>query len=199
LFLCVFFCFFCVFLFCCCFFFWVCFCVCFFGVVITPRLTHDSPVRGAQFSPDGTRILTWTAAGSLHMWDRHSKTPLPLTLTDTEAMQGAAFSPDGFRLLTWGKQENLRLWDLATGAALTPPAPDPGRVRHAGFSPDGLRLVILDRQGSVRIWTLPVTDQIPRKHLDSALAVRTGTQLNDRDELEVLAPEAWRARKQDLR
>jgi len=165
------------------------------GAAITPPLTHKSPVRGAQFSPDGNRILTWTADGSLHLWDRHARALLPLTLTDTDAMQGAAFSPDGFRLLTWGSKENLRLWDRATGAGLTPSVSHQGRIRQAAFSPDGLRILVLDKQGAVWVWTLPVADQLPRTHLDLELDVRTGTQLNDRDELEVLSPEAWRAKK----
>jgi WD40 repeat protein len=165
------------------------------GDAMTPPLIHKSPVRGAQVSPDGNRILTWTAGGSLQLWDRHTKTLLPLKLTDIDAVQGAAFSPDGFRLLTWSRQENLRLWDRTTGAALTPPFPHQAAVRDAAFSPDGLRILVLDRQGAVRVWTLPVADQFPRTHLELALEVRTGTQLNDRDELAVLSPEAWRAKK----
>jgi WD40 repeat protein len=165
------------------------------GAAITPLLPHESPVRGAEFSPDGNRILTWTADGALQLWDRYARTPIPLTLTDMDAIQGAAFSPDGFRLLTWGKKANLRLWDRASGAALTPSFPHQGRVKHAAFSPDGLRILLLDRQGAVQIWTLPVADPFPRKHHDLELDVRTGTQLNDRDELEVLSPEAWRAKK----
>jgi hypothetical protein len=47
----------------------------------------------------------------------------------------------------------------------------------------------------VRIWTLPVAEPFPREHFDLELDVRTGTQLNDRDELEVLSPEAWRVKK----
>lgn len=165
------------------------------GTEITPRLTHNSPVRGAQFSPDGNRILTWTADGSLQLWDRHTRAPLPLTLTDLGAIQVAALSPDEFRLLTWGKKENVRLWDRATGAALTPSFPDQGRVRQAAFSPDGLRILVLDRKGAVRVWTLPVADQLSREYPDLELDVRTGTRLNDRDQLEVLSPEAWRTKR----
>jgi WD40 repeat protein len=166
------------------------------GAAITPRLTHKSPVRGAQFSPDGNRILTWTADGSLQLWDRRTRTLLPLTLTDTGAVRGAAFSPDGFRLLTWDRKENLRLWDLATGAVLTPSFPHQGQVRHAAISPNGLRILALDKQGAVRVWTLPVADQFRSKHFDLELDVRTGTQLNDRDELEFLSLETWKGKKE---
>jgi hypothetical protein len=40
-----------------------------------------------------------------------------------------------------------------------------------------------------------VADHFRPQHLELELNVRTGTQLNDRDELEVLSPEAWKAKK----
>jgi hypothetical protein len=59
-----------------------------------------------------------------------------------------------------------------------------------------LRIVVLEQQGAVRVWTLPVTNQFRQKHLDLELDVRTGTQLKDRDELEVLSPETWRDKEE---
>ena len=40
-----------------------------------------------------------------------------------------------------------------------------------------------------------MAEQLPRTHLELELDVRTGTRLNDRDELEVLSPETWKRLK----
>ena len=162
------------------------------GKEIAPPLTHQSPVRGAIFSPDGHDILIWTADGSLQRWDRHKRLLLPSKLTGTDEIQGIAFSSDGFRFLTWNRNENLRLLDSASSDAFAVVVPQQESVSHAAFSPDGLRIVILDKAGNVWVRSLLVSELYSRKQLDLDLEVRTGTRLNDKEELEALSPEEWK-------
>jgi eukaryotic-like serine/threonine-protein kinase len=66
---------------------------------------------GTQYSPDGTRVLTWGDSGAF-LWDRSSGTMIRAIAADS-AILGAAFSPDGRRIAT--TDTNGRVWDAESG------------------------------------------------------------------------------------
>ncbi|HET7090119.1 MAG TPA: BMP family ABC transporter substrate-binding protein [Anaerolineae bacterium] len=94
----------------------------------------DGQVVAVTFSPDGTRLATFSEDEITKVWDAITGREL-LTLPG----YFAAFSPDGTRLATVVADGAVKMWDAATGHELTLA----GRV-EAGigvdFSPDGMHL-----------------------------------------------------------
>ena len=106
------------------------------------------PFYDADFSADGTRIVTGSGRGRIHVWDvkdsiakatpasgaidgdmgaknaqREPTTP-PTVLTTTSTMSwvrevyGVAFSPDSKTIVSGYREGNIKLWDVQTGKEL---------------------------------------------------------------------------------
>ena len=75
-------------------------------------LRHDSIVRSASFSPDGSRILTPSDDGKSRVWDANAGAII-LTL---EGTRFASYSPDGSRILTVNRAEGwTKVWNGRDG------------------------------------------------------------------------------------
>jgi hypothetical protein len=109
---------------------------------------QGGPIRGARFSPDGRRVLTY-GRGKARLWDAETGMALsgPMTHPGDVGNFGARFSPDGRRVLTYGRGE-ARVWDAESAQPLGDPMPS-GPV--ASFSPDGRRVLTYDDE-SARVW-----------------------------------------------
>jgi WD40 repeat protein/serine/threonine protein kinase len=104
----------------------------------------------AQFSPDGSRIVTADHKGSV--WDVASG-QLDLAISGTKAsFTGARFSPDGTRIVTTSMDNTASLWDAATGQSIATLSGHEERVFGARFSADGASIVTRSSDGSARIW-----------------------------------------------
>jgi WD40 repeat protein len=99
--------------------------------------SDDHYVHGAEFSPDGTRILTTAGDNTARLWDARTGAPVAVLVRD-EALALASFNTDGSVVVTLG--EALRVWDAATLAPLAPALERDGAIGIA-FSPDGRRMV----------------------------------------------------------
>jgi WD40 repeat protein len=79
------------------------------GALLSPTLQHPDQVIHGSFNPDGTRIVTACADGTVHVWDwRTGEKVLPeLRLEGWAAF--ATFSPDGLRIITGGGDQAIRL------------------------------------------------------------------------------------------
>ncbi len=128
-----------------------------------PPIVMRGPVRGVQFSADGSTVLAMDAAGWAAVWNTTNGSRVTPFLRpkdyDGEAVSGiirtavpsACFSPDGRTILTaWGSKA-AHLWEAATGKHLRAFAH--GKlVNHAEFSADGLYVITSSRDGTARIW-----------------------------------------------
>ena len=119
---------------------------------------HENEVMSAQFSPDGTRIVTASSDGTARVWDAASgKEVATLRTADRHGkldlwVLSAQFSPDGMRIVTASNDKTARVWDAASGKVQATLAGHEAGVRSAQFDPEGTRIVTASSDQTVRVW-----------------------------------------------
>jgi WD40 repeat protein len=109
---------------------------------------------GTDLSPDGRRIVTGGANGTLRMWDAQTGEQLPLTFKGhSGVVDSVQFSPDGHRVASAGDDRTVRLWNADTGQEIGPPLTGhDDEVWSVAFSPDGHLLASGSKDSTVRLW-----------------------------------------------
>jgi WD40 repeat protein len=110
---------------------------------------HDSAVRSAAFSRDGSRIVTASFDRTARIWDAASAKEIAV-LNHGRSVNSAAFSPDGSRIVT--TDLTARIWDAASAKEIAVLGGHDGSVHSAAFSPDGSRIVTASFDRTARIW-----------------------------------------------
>jgi WD40 repeat protein len=86
-------------------------------------LGHRDEVRGAAYSPDGSRVISVSADGTLRFWDAHSGAA-QRTLAAGVGLERCVYRADGQRILTFAREVGtaigeishvLREWDPDAG------------------------------------------------------------------------------------
>src|SRR6516164_448487 len=75
---------------------------------------HDSPVKSAAFSPDGSRIVTASRDNTARIWDAASANEIAVLRGHDNGVNSAAFSSDGSRIVTASDDKTTRIWDAAS-------------------------------------------------------------------------------------
>jgi WD40 repeat protein/serine/threonine protein kinase/tetratricopeptide (TPR) repeat protein len=114
-----------------------------------PPLKHTGSVRGADFSRDHSRLLTWSEDTTARLWKLDANADVwrlvESPLKHHREVQLARFSPDGRLVATSSADGTSRLWDGVTGAWLSPEIPRAGTYEtQLAFSRDGGRLLMID-------------------------------------------------------
>ena len=126
---------------------------------VTPRIKHNASVVDAQFSPDGSRIVT-VSANSVRVWDGLNRPALPVVFRHDDSVSSAQLSPDGRRVVT-ASNDHARVWDSLTGQPLTGPLKHNGGVGQAEFSRDGQRVVTASVDHTARVWDAQTGQPLP--------------------------------------
>jgi WD40 repeat protein len=86
-------------------------------------MKHDGEVRSAEFSPDGTLVVTASDDTAARVWDARTGTALGKPIKHTHPVVSASFSPDGMRIVTACPEGSARVWIAKTGEPVTDTMP----------------------------------------------------------------------------
>lgn len=125
-----------------------------------PLRGHEGPVLSAEFSPDGSRVLTWSSDGTARLWNTTTGIELLTILGHERNVLGAAFNGDGSRILTWSSDGTARLWNAVTGKPVLPPLRHEDEVRGAAFNGDETRILTWSLGGTARLWDTATGEQV---------------------------------------
>lgn len=109
---------------------------------------HSSAAYTAQFSRDGTKVISSASDGTARLWSIHADEP-ELTLRHDAPVAHAMLSPDGQYALTLTRNSRAHLWALTNGgqARFTWPLYQPyfqmPLSPTASFSPEGSSILIV--------------------------------------------------------
>ncbi len=125
------------------------------GRLIGEPMRHTNAITSADFSPDGTRVLTSSRDGTAQIWNAANGKPAGPPLKCSLSVYFAEFSPDGKRVLTGSGDGFIRIWDVQSPRhALKeinfvhfPDWPIAGT-----FSRDGQQILAVSDFQTARIW-----------------------------------------------
>jgi len=118
-------------------------------------LTNKHAVMWAEFSPDGSTIVTATEAPEAvaRLWDADTGVPTLANPMSHEhgTINRAHFSPSGKLLVTASDDGTAKLWET-DGSAYSEPVRLAQAVDDARFSPDGNEIIITPEDRKVRTY-----------------------------------------------
>jgi WD40 repeat protein/serine/threonine protein kinase len=110
---------------------------------------HTSGALSASFSPDGTRIVTASAADeTARLWDAATGD----LLAELRGFTGS-FSADGSRIVTASLDGTARVWEAKTGEPIAEILGNKNLI-IASLSPNGHRAVTATAENIARLWDL---------------------------------------------
>lgn len=126
--------------------------------IIHHSSAHASVISAIAFSPDGAKLATADAEGTIKLWSEidklNPKSTAQVTLKGHDgAINSLGFSNDGKRLVSTCADKTARVWDLDNaGAAIQPLEANPriGSIMTQ-FSPDG-QLIAIASSAGLRLW-----------------------------------------------
>ena len=144
------------------------------GQPLAEPMKHGDYVASAEFSPDGTRIVTASADGTARVWDAQTGLPLTEPMPHAELVHTAQFSPDGKRIGTASADTTARIWDAQTGQPLIAPLQHDDGVNSAQFSPDGRQILTASWDKTARVWDAHTGQPLsePLQHDDGVLSAQ---------------------------
>lgn len=113
---------------------------------------HKDFVSSAEWSPDGTQILTGSYDATAAIWDAVTGSLKYQLNGHRDRVLRVTFSPDGRIAATASADGTVRLWSVSTGACLGSLGQHTSAVRQLVFQPGGRLLATECDDVSVMLW-----------------------------------------------
>src|SRR5262249_38689640 len=97
---------------------------------------HNHAALSVAFSPDGRRLASGSADGSIKVWDAQTGQAILSFPGHAVLVVSVAFSPDGRRLASASQDGSVKVWDAQTGQEILSKKAN-GNGSSVAFSPDG--------------------------------------------------------------
>lgn len=125
--------------------------------------SNDGPTRPnglaltyAEFSNDGSRVVTACGDKTARVWDVATGSPVGQPLEHRDHVVECHFRPGNSRdVLTVSYDGTAQLWNGALGTKLAAPFRHQGPVRGGSFSIDGQRVLSFSVDRTARLWRIP--------------------------------------------
>ena len=112
--------------------------------------SHGTMLYHAEFSPDGTKVVTASNDHTARVWDATTGQQ-QLALPHDGEVYDASFSRDSRKIVTSSRDKNARIWDSRTGKLLKSLG-HPDTVWQARFSGDGRLVATACQDGTAQLW-----------------------------------------------
>jgi WD40 repeat protein len=113
---------------------------------------HSAAVRSGAWSPDGTRLASAGADGTLKVWETATGREVLSLHGHGGGATSLAWSPDGTRLASAGWEGTMKVWQASTGKETFTLQGHTKSVRSVAWSPDSTQLVSGSEDRTVRLW-----------------------------------------------
>jgi WD40 repeat protein len=124
------------------------------GPLTSTRLDTTKRILTADFSPDGSQIVTAAVEGTADIWSVKGE-HIGALEGHEGALTGAWFAPGGALILTTSRDKTARLWNRETRETVAILTGHTGAVTAAKFSRDGTYALTLSDDLSARVWGIP--------------------------------------------
>jgi WD40 repeat protein len=151
------------------------------GKAMGAPLPHPKTVRGIQFSPDGTKLLTACDDAQARLWDVSKSAAVLLGASKHgDVVAAIAWSGDGARYATGSWDKQLCVWDPAHPDTAVFHVQMKDKVHTVAFDPKNPRRVLGVAKDEVCVWdigsTTPVLDYQATEDLNGACFSADGSK-----------------------
>jgi WD40 repeat protein len=132
---------------------------------------HQDIVAGCRFTPDSSRLLSWSYDGTLCIWDATSGKLIHTLTGHEDRVTAAAITPDGRVAVSGGRDGSIKVWDLQQGRELATQL-QVGEIRGCFCLADGQSVVTVDANGWLVLLGIPALEL--QTELNTGLKVMCG-------------------------
>ncbi|ETO34415.1 WD-40 repeat protein [Reticulomyxa filosa] len=121
---------------------------------------HSHIVKGAQFSPDGSKIMSYAWDKTIRIWDASSGKQLQLLQGHSGDIVRVQFSTDGSKVISASSDKTIRIWDVLSGKQIQIWENHPIFSGNARFSVDGSKFASCGEDDILHIWDISSSNRI---------------------------------------
>ncbi|ETO22735.1 WD-40 repeat-containing protein [Reticulomyxa filosa] len=115
---------------------------------------HSRWVNDAQFSLDGTMIISSSDDQTIRLWDTKSCAEIQTLEGHTIDVRRAQFSPNGKTIISCSFDQTIRLWDVQSGKQIKSIEGHDMPINDVQFSPNGKMVVSSSDDEKIKIWDI---------------------------------------------
>src|SRR5258708_21934094 len=124
----------------------------FMGAALYTYRGHSASVNAAASSPDGTRIASGSADGTVQVWDAANGGHAFTYHRHVGRVNAVAWSPDGTRIASGSADGTVQVWDTANGGHVFTYRGHADHVVTVAWAPDSQRIASGDNHATAQVW-----------------------------------------------